>query len=49
MTVPQHDHLHLQRDGTLWWCCSIACREEFARRPRPLRIQLVTDQAGDQG
>ena len=33
MTVPQHDHPHLQRDGAVWWFCSVACREEFAANP----------------
>jgi putative ABC transport system ATP-binding protein len=33
MTVPQHDHPHLQRDGAAWWFCSVACREEFATDP----------------
>jgi putative ABC transport system ATP-binding protein len=33
MTVPRHDHPHLQVDGTVWWFCSAACREEFAADP----------------
>jgi len=30
MTVPQHDRPHLLLDGTVWWFCSTACRQEFA-------------------
>ena len=33
MTVAQHDQPHLQADGTVWWFCSVACREEFAADP----------------
>ena len=33
MAVPQHDRPHLQLDGTLWWFCSVACRQEFAADP----------------
>jgi putative ABC transport system ATP-binding protein len=33
MTVPQHDHPHLQLDGTVWWFCSVACRDELAADP----------------
>jgi YHS domain-containing protein len=33
MTVPQHDHPHLQLDGAVWWFCSVACRQEFAADP----------------
>jgi putative ABC transport system ATP-binding protein len=33
MTVPQHDHPHLQHDGQVWWFCSVACRQEFAADP----------------
>jgi putative ABC transport system ATP-binding protein len=44
MTVPQHDHPHLQHDGQVWWFCSTACRDEFAANPdrfthRPLARQ----------
>jgi YHS domain-containing protein len=37
MTVSQHDQPHLQRDGTVWWFCSIACRDEFAADPARFR------------
>ena len=33
MTVPRHDHPHLQLDGAVWWFCSVACRQEFAADP----------------
>jgi len=33
MTVPQHDQPHLQLDGTVWWFCSTACRDELAADP----------------
>jgi putative ABC transport system ATP-binding protein len=33
MTVAQHDGPHLQLDGTVWWFCSTACREEFTADP----------------
>ena len=33
MTVPQHDHPHLQLDGIVWWFCSTACRDELAADP----------------
>ncbi len=44
MTVAQHDQPHLQLDGTLWWFCSTACRQELAANPnrytrRPLDRQ----------
>jgi hypothetical protein len=30
---PRRDRPHLQRDGIVWWFCSVACREEFAADP----------------
>ncbi len=39
MTVPQHDQPHLQLDGTVWWFCSVACREEFAADPDRFTFQ----------
>jgi putative ABC transport system ATP-binding protein len=33
MTVPRHDHPHLQGDNIVWWFCSVACREEFTADP----------------
>jgi putative ABC transport system ATP-binding protein len=33
MTVARHDQPHLRRNGTVWWFCSTACREEFAADP----------------
>jgi putative ABC transport system ATP-binding protein len=39
MTVPQHDGPHLQLDGTVWWFCSVACREEFAANPDRFTFQ----------
>jgi putative ABC transport system ATP-binding protein len=33
MTVAQHDQPHLQLDGTVWWFCSTACRDEFLTNP----------------
>jgi len=37
MTVPRHDHPHLQRDNITWWFCSTACRDEFAADPARFR------------
>ncbi|HET7518951.1 MAG TPA: ATP-binding cassette domain-containing protein [Actinomycetes bacterium] len=33
MSVAQHDQPHLQLNGTVWWFCTTACREEFAADP----------------
>lgn len=33
MAVAQHDRPHLQLDGSTWWFCSAACRDEFAADP----------------
>ena len=58
MTVPQHDHPHLQHDGQVWWFCSTACRDEFTANPdrfhppspraaaRPRRGETVTVDKG---
>jgi putative ABC transport system ATP-binding protein len=51
MTVAQHDTPHLQLDGTIWWFCSTACRDEFAADPhrfthRPLPHQGLSAPPG---
>ena len=33
MAVEQHDNHHLHSDGTIWWFCSTACRDDFAAHP----------------
>jgi putative ABC transport system ATP-binding protein len=33
MAVPQHDRPHRQLNGTIWWFCSSACRDEFLASP----------------
>jgi putative ABC transport system ATP-binding protein len=47
MTVPQHDNPHLQLDGTVWWFCSIACREEFAADPDRFLLHPRSNQRGE--
>ena len=39
MAVAQHDQPHLQLDGTVWWFCSVACREEFGANPNRFTSQ----------
>ncbi len=46
MTVPQHDHPHLQLDQTVWWFCSAACRDEFAANPSRFLHRLPPRAAG---
>ena len=47
MTVAQHNRPHLQLDGTLWWFCSLACREEFAADPDRFRDRDLLQQPPD--
>jgi YHS domain-containing protein len=35
MAVAQQDGPHFQLDGTTWWFCSPACRDEFVGDPKP--------------
>jgi putative ABC transport system ATP-binding protein len=42
MTVAQHDGPHYQYDGTTWWFCSPACRDEFAADPTHFTERPVT-------
>jgi putative ABC transport system ATP-binding protein len=44
MTVAQHDHPHLQLDGTVWWFCSTACRDEFAANPHRYTLRPMERQ-----
>jgi putative ABC transport system ATP-binding protein len=45
MTVPRHDHPHLQLDGVVWWFCSAACREEFVANQGPMGPAIRDDEA----
>ncbi len=50
MTVARHDQPHLQLEGTVWWFCSTACREEFAANPdRYTRRPVSVARAGRSG
>jgi putative ABC transport system ATP-binding protein len=39
MTVAQHDQPHLQLNGTVWWFCSTACRQEFIQQQAGLAAE----------